>query len=1198
MLNHLNMGARIILPLLTFFCSAYAQKTSNYYRLPQGIQKSQYSQTTILVKWKSDYQPSSSGRSSLSFPGVAISHSKSLSPAGASQKSAAWRGPRKSASKVDISKYERIVLQPNQNIEEVINKLYATGHFEIVEPEFASKMSFTPNDPSRAQQYYLDLINAYEAWDITQGSEEVVIAIIDSGGDLDHPDLVSNIYVNPGEIASNNIDDDSDGYIDNVSGWDYVGTDTLNIFDSNFIGDNDPNLKQLGDPDVLTHGVWVAGCASAAANNNVGIAGVGFKSKLLFTKHTADNQNPESLSVYFGYDGILYAANTLSADNVVRKIINCSWGGSFRSQIAQDIINYVTYDLGCLVIGAAGNENSQDPHFPSGYDNVLSVAATTQTDVKANFSNTGYTVDLTAPGVSILSTEYNNKYGTVQGTSFSCPIVSGAAALLWAHRPELSALQIAEQLRISADASIYTKNSSAQADKLGKGRLDIQKALTLQSPSIRATNPKLLNAQGGFAEPGQPANLYLDFTNYLTPSSSGLTVSVSSSSTSISFSSNQLSLGLLSENQTLTKNFPLTISSNVPENLVVNIRLSFSDGAYSDFQVLSFNVNPSFVGIDENQITTTLTSRGRIGFDNPDSQTNGNGFVFNDDPVLFEMGLIIGSSSSTISNNVRGINRGFDQDFTSVDRIRESIPGERSSSEIYGSFANATTFANASLLVSYRSLVRKDAPYDKFVILEYKVKNVSNATINDLRVGIFSDWDISGNGAQDAAAWNSEKKIGYVFPRVSNDLPHAGIQVLNRPANYFAIDNSQDIAGNPIGLYDGYTDAEKFTTLSTERLQAGISTNEGNDVSHVVSASPVTIGSNEEVTITFALHAANNLTELLESAAHADTLYNLAFELTKPVVVAVPTCYGDSATVNASGATNLKWYSEFTGGEPIATGSQIITDNLFNDTTFYVANADNTYESVRTKVEVELRAKPTISTSGSVQFCEGQSVTLIVAASDEYLWSNGATTQSIEVTAANVYFVTVRDNTLSCESSSEEVEVIVSALPTPNFTTSTQELTAGEAIAFTDESIDAVAWFWDFGDDLTSNEQNPTHTFEDGGAYEVILTITSAEGCQNSSSDIFDIITDVAESLSTFPVEIHPNPVKQTVTIEALLINSYLATIEVITPQGLQLSTNTVRAPNRRLKHMLRFDTLPNGVYLVKIRDGKDVVVRRIVKHN
>jgi subtilisin family serine protease len=162
------------------------------------------------------------------------------------------------------------------------------------------------------------------------------------------------------------------------------------------------------------------------------------------------------------YEGMLYAA-THGA-----RIINCSWGNYNRSSIAQDIITYVTHDLNCVVVAAAGNSNLETPIYPASYDYVISVASSTSTDERASFSNFGSTIDIMVPGLGILTTAYDDAYYSDSGTSLSTPMVAGAAALVWSKFPTLSALQVAEQLRVSADENIYA-NNPAYLYKLGKG---------------------------------------------------------------------------------------------------------------------------------------------------------------------------------------------------------------------------------------------------------------------------------------------------------------------------------------------------------------------------------------------------------------------------------------------------------------------------------------------------------------------------------------------------------------------------------------------------------------------------------------------------------------------------------------------------------------------------------------------------------
>ena len=1164
------------------------------FTLPQQATTADYENGVLLVKLKPAFKnlassSSTNGRTA-SLPDMII---RSLSNPGLVKQNYSARGPFASnESKIDMGLYVKLFIAPDTDIEKRINELYATGYFDIIEPNYSAKIDFTPNDTyaTPAIQYYLGLIQAYDGWDLSKSDGGTVIAIVDSGGDLDHPDLAPNLYKNPDEIPNNNIDDDKDGYVDNVNGWDFIGADTLNIYNSNFIGDNNPQLMQPGDNGALGHGVWVAGCASAATNNGIGIAGVGFNAKLLFTKHTADNQRVKAPDIYSGYAGILYAAQTLTADNVTRKIINASWGSAFRSQIAQDIITHVTLDLGCLVVAAAGNANTNSLNYPSSYDHVLSVAATDSDDVRATFSNYGSTVDVTAPGVSIFTTAYNDAYSSVNGTSFASPITAGAAALVWSKNPTFTPSQVAEQLRVSAD-NVDAASPAIFKDMLGKGRINIKNALTLSLPSVRASKPKLLNALGKAAELGQESFLTMDFTNYLKSTSNALVVVASSISPLVTFSQSQAPLGIINEGGTLRNTFSplkLLIGPGAAENSLIQIKLTFTDGAYSDFQYIDITVNPSFLNVDDNTITTSICSTGRVGYDDPANQKNGVGFVVKDNPLLFEMGLMMGTSSTDLYNNVRGVDGGFDQNFVKVTPIKEIVPGLRSASEVFGSFAPSTL---STLLISYRSLVMREVPNDKFVILEYTLKNTSAAAISNFRFGIFADWDISASGSKDAAGWNAGRQIGYVYPKQSTSLPHAGIQVLNASPSYYAIDNSQTIAGNPFGLYDGFTNTEKFTSLSTLRLTAGETTPSGNDVSHVVSINPVTIPAGGQVVLAFALHSANNLTELLASADAANILYNQTFTAPKPTVADVESCYGSAATLTASGATTFKWYKNFTGGATLQTSTQFTTGNLSHDTTLYVSNAEQTYESVRTPAHVVVKANPAITASRSSQICDAESIDLSVATADVYTWSTGASTQSINVKNAGNYSVTVKYNALNCTSVSSPFTVQVNPKPSAAFT-STGDLFVGKLITFTDQSTGAISWLWDFGDGSTATLKNPTHQYAKVQNYSVSLTVTAVNGCRDVLSKPFDIITGLEKSL-TESIGIYPNPVTDYLTIQ--LPDKFRgAALVVINVQGQQMMSATLELDSEG-KQKLFVGSLNNGMYLVKIHSENRTFIQKVI---
>lgn len=340
-------------------------------------------------------------------------------------------------------------------------QITATGLVEFAEPYLTFPLLYAPNDPQRAQQYALNIIQAAQAWDVTQGDSSVAIAIIDSGVEWEHPDLLANIFQNPGESgkdpqgrdrSSNGVDDDNNGYVDDIHGWDLVGGPTLSELQSGMVKpDNNPAPVVSSSQNYQGyHGTWTSGCASAATDNARGIAGTGFRSKILPVKATDDSY--ATGQVLAALDGIRYAADLRA------KVINCSFGAAADPsgvQAYQAVVDYA-YAKGALVVAASGNfsiNNDQTPHFPANLNHVLSVGASTAQDSAAGFSHYGLSVKVYAPGVNVLTTQLGGGYvsNSVSGTSFSSPITAGVAALVWAMHPDWTPDQVAMQIRATAD---------------------------------------------------------------------------------------------------------------------------------------------------------------------------------------------------------------------------------------------------------------------------------------------------------------------------------------------------------------------------------------------------------------------------------------------------------------------------------------------------------------------------------------------------------------------------------------------------------------------------------------------------------------------------------------------------------------------------------------------------------------------------
>ncbi|WHH57908.1 S8 family serine peptidase [Petroclostridium sp. X23] len=309
---------------------------------------------------------------------------------------------------VDDDNAEIVFKQFSENPEiEFIQPNYKLNKFDTLQDEFSGEQWGIKNTGQVIQGLTgvagID-VNVVPVWDITIGSEDVVVGVIDSDIDVYHSDLAYNIYVNPGEILGNGIDDDQNGYIDDIMGWDFYNNDNTAY---------DFYLQEK-------HGTQVAGIISASINSE-GIQGVAPGVKILPLKFIQGDG---------GYTSDVIAAIEYAKTMGVR-IVNCSWGGEdYNLALAQ-----VMADSDMLFICATGNNGYNldvSPVYPASFDlpNVLSVAAINNQGALASFSNYGSTVDIAAPGVGIFSTFPERGYGFNSGTSFAAPFISGVAALL------------------------------------------------------------------------------------------------------------------------------------------------------------------------------------------------------------------------------------------------------------------------------------------------------------------------------------------------------------------------------------------------------------------------------------------------------------------------------------------------------------------------------------------------------------------------------------------------------------------------------------------------------------------------------------------------------------------------------------------------------------------------------------------------
>ena len=742
---------------------------------------------------------------------------------------------------IDLSLIYQITYSAQLNEQDVAKKMSRLPILAYAEPYIIPELAYTPNDSiisDPVKTWHLIMINAFSAWDITKGDTTVVVGITDTGWDNTHPDLVGNAKKNYNDPI-NGADDDGDGYIDNFIGWD--------------LGNNDNDAQLEGS----NHGTHVSGLAAAATDNGIGIASIGFNTKFMPLKIS----NSAGILTQ-AYQGVVYAADHGCF------IINCSWGSTTPGEFQKDVIDYAIINKGCLVVGACGNDGNEVLFYPAAYDGVLTVAASEESDLKKNNSNYGYYVDISAPGENMWSTIGGGSYGNNGGTSMAAPVVSGAAALVKAMNPSYTNQQVAAVLR--ATAFDMNPLNPTYFDKLGNGRLDVSNALTATSPQFVELTAVDVNDQND--------NIYIEadtlrivgiFTNYLS-AISGLTVTLSSTSPYVTIIDATTSLPNLNTLQSYTHGadpFLVQVLNGAPFNEQVLFKAVITNGSYTVNEYFNVVLNPDYINVEVNQVKTTITSKGKIGF-NDVNNSIGLGFSFNGEQLLYESGLMIGTNINQVSDCVRGAS-GQDLDFQSLINVKYNPPYV-SALDLIGKMDDATYALSLNVSIEQTSYAFATTPNDKFVIVQYLLKNEGLATINDLYLGLFADWDIQ-NYALNTSGFDASRKMGFARSLEADSL-YAAIKLLtNGTFVNYSLDNVSGGAGG-VDISNGFTTDEKYTTLSTNKASAGLPS--GQDVAHVVSSGNFTLNAGDSVIVAFAIIAGNGLADIQTSADAAQDIYD------------------------------------------------------------------------------------------------------------------------------------------------------------------------------------------------------------------------------------------------------------------------------------------------------------------------------------
>lgn len=733
------------------------------------------------------------------------------------------------------------------------------GVVEYAEPVYPRHLFFTPSDPHHTSQWYLEKISAYAGWDVQRADSTMIIGVIDGGVDLDHPDLQDAIWVNPGESGNgrenNNIDDDGNGFVDDVKGWDFFGSG--------------PNGQDNDVTDYYGHGTHSAGCAAGIGNNAKGIAGVAWGSRLMIVKVTDDNAfDPD---IHNEMQGVLYAA-TMGA-----KVINMSFGGTGRSRAEQEIINLVRNRYDPVLVAAAGNYSNEFLNYPADYDGIISVAATNNADAPSDFTNYNYLVDISAPGTDIWSTDIGDSYSYDSGTSFASPITAGGAALVRMKYPTWSAQQVEEALRATS-FDIRSTLSLAMANKMGAGRLDLQAALE-QGGTVASARVLSFTVDEDVHDsaymPGEHVRIRAKVSNILA-AAPNVTVTIAGDGNGVVFDNIISDMGAMAAGESRFTGetvFGFTVPADAQPNSILHFLVTVTTTSPDQHvrnivEAINVPVARSWATTDVNDIKLTFTSAGGVGFLGIGAnarQGDGLAFIPRDGSVqglpaynlLYHGGLMIGTDASHVSATVRrglpsmGVDTGF------APRVFYTLATSGDSSIQTGTARfddmNRPSNQRVGIDVTMTTEERRQSPMNSVVLVRYKLHNVSGTTLQNLHCGLFLDWDVGFAAVDDTAGYDIGRRFAW---QQSNSLPHditVGAALLsNQSPRYSAIDFSIDNADLD------FPDSMRWRFLSTEFA----TTTEPSDLGMVMGAGGMTLAPDEETTVIFAIGVARTLDQL------------------------------------------------------------------------------------------------------------------------------------------------------------------------------------------------------------------------------------------------------------------------------------------------------------------------------------------------
>lgn len=612
-----------------------------------------------------------------------------------------------------------------------------------------------PDDARWGELWALPLISAPAAWERHQGQGATLVAVVDTGVQLDHPDLQAAVWTNPLEAAGlPGVDDDGNGRVDDLHGWDLLDDDA------------DPS-PATGDQ---SHGTHVAGTAACVTGNGVGVACPAWNAALLPVRagHGA--------SVSRGAEGVWYAA-LCGAD-----VINCSWGGDSYSHYEQAVVD-AALELGCVVVASAGNDGSASLHWPAAYEGVLAVAATGPDDRKLSSSQHGWWVDVCAPGSNILSTVIGGGYGSKSGTSMATPLVSSLCALVSDRWPDWGPEAVREQ--VVASARPVDALNPGYAGQLGQGRVDADRALAESHRALALADWRVEDEGGdGRIDPGEEIELR-PLLRCALGSFGPLTATLSfpdGGATPLQASVDYPALAAPGDEAQPAGALRFRVPTDAEPGSRLRVRLTADDGGPAPRALQGLlPVAPRYVTLRGAELALSLSGRGELGYyDFEGSEAVGEGLVW---PAGSPSDLYHGSFVLQLEDgevlDMAGYLLGVAGDFVG------SPGGELGLTETAEGAVAVAAFSAAArpgLQVELEAVASNLPARADILLLGLTLRN-SGAPLR-VRPALWMDFDVAGSWADDTGGWESDLQLAW---QSQAGGPFFGLLSLDGPVEAFRL---------------------------------------------------------------------------------------------------------------------------------------------------------------------------------------------------------------------------------------------------------------------------------------------------------------------------------------------------------------------------------------------------------------------------